>query len=149
MTGWRIANIIAPAELIDIMTEINGAIVFSAPTVSQRAAFHALRNRQKIQPELTKEFQDRMYYAYQRLKKLNNVKISKPTGTFYLFPNVEETGLTSQEVADKIYEEAHVKVLDGKNFGPGGEGHLRLAVTLEINKMKEAFDRIEQMSIFK
>lgn len=149
MTGWRIGNVIARKEIIDVMNQINQAVIFSAPTVSQRAAYHALKHRKEIQPALTKEFRDRMYYAYERLKKLKNVKIREPRGTFYLFPNVEDTGLTSGEVAQRLLEEAHVVVLDGKNFGPGGEGHIRLAVTLSIDKMKDAFDRLEKMDIFR
>lgn len=149
MTGWRIGNIIARKEFIEVMSSINEAMVFSAPTVSQRAALHALRKRHEIQPELTREFKERMFYAYERLSKLKNVRISEPKGTFYLFPNVTETGISSEEVVEKLLKEAHIKVLDGKNFGPGGDGHIRLAVTLGVDKMKEAFDRMEKMDIFK
>lgn len=149
MTGWRIGNVIANKEFIDVMCHINNSIIFSAPTVSQRAALHALRNRHNIQPALIKEFKDRMFYAYERLKKLKGVELEEPRGTFYLFPNVEGTGLPSEEVVKRMAEEAHVLVLDGKNFGPGGDGHIRLAVTLGVDKMKEAFDRLEEMDIFK
>ena len=132
MTGWRIGNIIANKTFIDVMSHINEAIVFSPPTVSQRAALHALRNRDIIQDDLTEEFKARMYYGYERLSKLKGVRIKEPRGTFYLFANVEETGISSEELVRKMAEEAHVLVLDGKNFGPGGDGHIRLACTVRI-----------------
>jgi aspartate/methionine/tyrosine aminotransferase len=77
------------------------------------------------------------------------VSILYPKGTFYLFPNIKQTGLSSQEVADKILEEAHVLVLPGNTFGDSGEGYIRIAVTVGIEKINEAFDRIEKMDIFR
>ncbi len=72
-----------------------------------------------------------------------------PRGSIYLFPNIKQTGLSSVEVADKILKEAHVLTLPGIAFGDcGGEGYLRIAVTVGMDKLKEAFDRINKMSIF-
>lgn len=89
------------------------------------------------------------FAAYERLKQLKNVSILPPKGTFYLYPNIKATGLISQEVADKILEEAHVLVLPGTSFGDNGEGYIRIAVTVGVDKMNEAFDRIAKMEIFK
>lgn len=149
MTGWRIGYILAEAYFIDVIKDINEAVVYTAPSISQRAAIHALRLRDEIQPDLVEKFKERIFYAYERLKGLKNVSILEPKGTFYLFPNIKATGLTSAELTAKILEEAHVLVIPGTAFGTNGEGYLRLACTLDIDKMKEAFDRMEQMEIFK
>lgn len=148
MTGWRIGSIIAHKDLINVFMNLHSAIIFSTPTVSQRAGLYALRHRHEIQPALTSEFKERMNYAYERLKALPGIEISPPRGTFYLFPKVTGTGLSSEEFTKALLHEAHVRVIDGKNFGPGGDGHVRFAVTLGLHQMKEAFDRIEKMSIF-
>ena len=90
-----------------------------------------------------------MYYAAERINKIPNMHvIYPPKGSFYLFPSIKDTGLTSQEVADKILMEAHVLTLPGNAFGKCGEGHLRLCCTVSVEKLKEAFDRIEKMDIF-
>ena len=90
-----------------------------------------------------------MYYAAERINKIPNMHvIYPPKGSFYLFPSIKGTGLTSQEVADKILMEAHVLTLPGNAFGQCGEGHLRLCCTVSVEKLKEAFDRIEKMEIF-
>ncbi len=149
MTGWRIGYIVAIPEFIKVIKGINENNVYSAPSISQRAAIHALRLRKEIQPGLLQEFKKRTYYAYERLNRLNRVHLMEPKGTFYLFPNIKETGLTSAQVAEKLLKEAHVAVVPGSAFGPGGEGYLRIAVTLGIEKMAEAFDRIDEMDIFK
>jgi aspartate/methionine/tyrosine aminotransferase len=149
MTGWRIGYIIAKPEFIRVIKAVNENNVYSAPSISQRAAIHALRLRKDIQPGLIEEFRERTYYAYERLNRLKGVHVMKPKGTFYLFPNIKGTGLSSGQLAQKLLQEAHVAVVPGSAFGPGGEGYLRLAVTLGVERMKEAFDRMEEMDIFK
>lgn len=149
MTGWRIGYILAEPYIVDIIKDINENNVFTAPSISQRAALHAINLRKEIQPPMVEEFKKRTFAAYERLKQLNNVSILPPKGTFYLFPNIKATGLSSQEVADKILEEAHVLVIPGTSFGDNGEGYIRIAVTVGVDKINEAFDRIEKMDIFK
>lgn len=149
MTGWRIGYILAEPYIVDTIKNINENNVFTAPSISQQAAIHALDLRKEVQPPMVKEFKCRTFAAYERLKQLNNISVLAPKGTFYLFPNIKATGLTSQEVADKILEEAHVLVLPGTAFGKSGEGYLRIAVTVGEEKINEAFDRIAKMDIFK
>lgn len=50
MTGWRVGNIIAPDYIIKVIQQINENVVFTAPSISQRAAIHALRHRAEVQP---------------------------------------------------------------------------------------------------
>jgi aspartate/methionine/tyrosine aminotransferase len=76
------------------------------------------------------------------------MSVLSPKGTFYLFVNIKETGLSSTEVSDRILKEAHVLVLPGIAFGEAGEGYVRIACTVGIEKLKEAFDRIEKMKLF-
>ena len=45
MTGWRVGNIIAPDFIVDVIRQINENVVFTAPSISQRAAIQALRHR--------------------------------------------------------------------------------------------------------
>lgn len=149
MTGWRIGYILATPDIIKVAGSINDNVVYSAPSISQQAAIHALDLRKEIQPYLYEEFKKRVFYAYERLKKLKNVSIMSPKGTFYLFPSIKATGLSSTQVADILMEEAHVMVIPGVAFGPGGEGFIRLACTMSIEKMKEGFDRMEKLEIFK
>ncbi len=148
MTGWRIGYILAEPYIINIIKDINENNVFTAPSISQQAAIHALKLRKEIQPPLIKEFKTRTFAAYERLKQLKNISILPPKGTFYLFPNIKATGLTSQEVANKILEEAHVLVLSGTSFGENGEGYIRIAVTVGEDKINEAFDRMARMEMF-
>lgn len=148
MTGWRLGYIIAPSFIINVLKDINENSLFTAPSISQRAALHGLKMRNHIQSAILEKYKKRIYYTYERINQLENISVMHPRGSIYLFPNIKQTGLSSVEVADKILKEAHVLTLPGIAFGDCGEGYLRIAVTVGMDKLKEAFDRINKMSIF-
>lgn len=146
MTGWRVGNIIAPKEIIQVIQQINENVVFTAPSISQRAAIYALRHRKEIQPPMIEEYRKRMFYAAERVNQIPKLSvIYPPKGSFYLFINIKETGLTSEEAAELILKEAHVLVLPGNAFGNCGEGYVRIACTVNVDTLKEAFDRMEKI----
>ena len=144
MTGWRVGNIIAPRYIIQIIQQINENVVFTAPSISQRAGIYALRHRAEVQPSMVEEYRKRMFYAAERITDIPRISvINPPKGSFYLFINIKETGLSSVEAADMFLKKAHVLTLPGNAFGECGEGYLRIACTVGVDTLKEAFDRIE------
>lgn len=150
MTGWRVGNVIAPSYLIDVLKDMGENIIYSAPAPSQRAALHALRNRKVIQPPIIEEYKKRMFYAAERINRIPWMStVYPPKGSFYLFINIKESGLDSMEASEKILDEAHVLLLPGNAFGECGEGYLRLACTVGVDKLEEAFDRIEKIELDK
>ena len=145
MTGWRVGNIIAPDYIIKIVQQINENVVFTAPSISQRAAIYALHHRDEIQPAMIEEYKNRMFYAAERITDIPKISvINPPKGSFYLFINIKGTGLGSVDAADMILREAHVLTLPGNAFGECGEGYVRIACTVGIDTLEEAFDRIEK-----
>ena len=146
MTGWRVGNIIAPDYIIKIVQQINENVVFTAPSISQRAAIFALEHRGEVQPPMIEEYRKRMFYAAERINAIPKISvIYPPKGSFYLFINIKEMGMSSVEAADMILKEAHVLTLPGNAFGECGEGYVRIACTVNIDTLKEAFDRIEKV----
>ena len=148
MTGWRIGYILGDKELIAAAKSVNENNVYTAPAISQRAALYALTHRDEVQPAIVEEFKKRTFHAYERLKRLKNIRIAEPTGTFYLFVDIRPTGLTEDEVWQKLLDEAHVLTVKGSAFGESGRGFLRLAVTVGVEEIDKAFDRIEKITIF-
>ena len=150
MTGWRLGNIIAQPEIISVIQQIHENLAYTAPSISQRAALYALRHRKEFQPAIFEEYKKRMYFAAERINAVHNMHvIYPPQGTFYLFPSIKDTGLDSLTVAMEILKQAHVCTVPGIAFGRCGEGHLRLAINVDIDTISEAFDRIEKMDMFR
>ncbi len=148
MTGWRIGYIIAPASIIRCIREINEAVCYSAPTISQRAAVKALKVRDRVRSEIVDIFRERVYYSYERISRIPGLSSMEPQGSFYLFVNIKQTGLSSRQVSRILLEDAHVLVIPGTAFGESGEGYIRIACTVSKNRLKEAFNRIKKISLF-
>ena len=145
MTGWRVGNIVAPDYIIKIVQQNNENVVFTAPSISQRAAIFALHHRDEVQPPMIAEYKKRMFYAAERINAIPKMSvIYPPKGSFYLFINIKEMGMSSVEAADYILQNAHVLMLLGNAFGECGEGYVRIACTVNVDTLKEAFDRVEK-----
>lgn len=147
MTGFRVGNIIAPAEVVRALKQMNEYVVYSAPALSQRGALWALRERARLEPPILQQFRERMEYAAKRINQVGWMTVPVPQGSIYLFPSIRRTGMTSAQVTRRILEEAHVLVLPGDTFGACGEGYLRIACTVENPVMEEAMDRIRRMAL--
>jgi aspartate/methionine/tyrosine aminotransferase len=148
MTGWRVGNIIGPPEIIRICQQVNENVVFTAPSISQRAAIYALRNRKTIQPPAVQLYKERVLYAAGRIHEIPWMSVLEPQGTFYLFINIKKTGLNSARASELILDQAQVLTIPGNAFGRCGEGYIRIACTVGQDRLKEAFDRIEKMPGF-
>mgnify|MGYP000909557169 CR=1 FL=1 len=148
MTGWRVGCIIAPSYIISTIQQINENVVFTAPSISQRAALCALRKRKEVQPRIVDIYKKRVFYAAERINGIPKISVLyPPKGTFYLFINVKEIGGTSEQVTEMMLNKAHVLMLPGNSFGKCGEGYARIACTVGQEKLKEAFDRIENIDL--
>ena len=145
MTGWRVGVIIAEPTLIATMNQINGSLIYSAPSISQRAAIAALDNRVRIRERYIKAYRERIFYSADRLEKIPYLSLVRPKGTFYLFPGVEKTGLSAGEFCKELLERAHILVSPGDVFGLAGKQHFRIACTVNIEKLREAYDRMEAL----
>lgn len=144
MTGWRIGYAISKVPgLIETMEYINESIIYSAPSVSQRAGLHALKDFERIKGSVVPIFRKRVEYAYDRIKNIPYLEAFKAQGGIYLFVNVEKSKLSTQEFVDLVFDKLNIILLNGESFG--GKGFVRIACTLEIAVLKEAFDRLESL----
>lgn len=146
MTGWRVGAIIADPEIVRTVNRVNGCLIYSAPSVSQRAAIAALSVRESIRREYVGQYRRRVFYAAERIEAIPYLGLCRPKGTFYLFPDAKKTGLSSNAFCDALLERAHILVSTGSVFGSTGEGHFRIACTVDESQLKEAFDRMEKLS---
>lgn len=149
MTGFRLGHIVGEKRLIDCIKNVNESVNFTVNTMTQRAGIHALKNRKNIKTRLFDEYKARVTYVCERIKTMKNISCNPPEGTFYIFADISATGLSSEKVCEKILDEARVLVIPGTSFGDAGEGFIRIACTSEIDLLKEAFERIGKMDIFR
>ena len=70
------------------------------------------------------------------------LKCFEPYGAFYVFPNIQEFGMTSEEFATELLREEKVAVVPGSAFGASGEGYIRISYAYSLDDLKEALGRV-------
>ena len=144
MTGWRIGYAFGPEWIIESMIKVVSSCTSCAPSVSQRAAIAALRLDETIINTMVAEFRARRNQAYEALKDLNGVRVHKPAGTFYIFPDISLITNNSSQFALDLLKEEQVVVVPGETFGPSGKGCVRLALTVNRERLSMAMERIRR-----
>lgn len=143
MTGWRIGYVLAPMELIAAMTKLQENVVACAPLPSQYAAIQALRGGRKYSQNMVSIFTERRNVLVEGINRISKLKCISPEATFYLMVDISDTGLNSEEFAFKLLESKHVAVVPGIAYGRSCDKFVRIAFTLDIEKIKEGVSRIE------
>ena len=143
MTGWRLGYACAPAVILKQMLKIHQFAIMCAPTTSQYAAIVALKSCDAEVAEMKEEYNERRRYLVHRFREMG-LKCFEPFGAFYIFPSIQEFGLSSDEFATKLLQEKRVAVVPGTAFGASGEGFIRISYAYSLDKLKAALERIEE-----
>ena len=143
MTGWRVGYVCAPEGMISAMMRIHQYAIMCAPTVAQEAALEAIRNGGDAMREMRESYRARRDFI---VKGLNDAGLEclMPHGAFYAFASVKNTGMSSEEFAEKLLRAEHVAVVPGEAFGPGGQGFVRCCYATGADELREALCRIKR-----
>ncbi|MEM4700113.1 MAG: pyridoxal phosphate-dependent aminotransferase [Candidatus Nezhaarchaeales archaeon] len=142
MTGWRLGWALGPREVIDAMVKIQQASTTHPTSFVQLAGVAALRGPRSFVEEMVREYDRRRRAMVEALRRIEGVKCEEPEGAFYAFPDFSSLGLSSAELSRRLLTEAHVSSVPGGAFGRGGEGRLRLAYTVGVDRILEGVRRI-------
>ena len=142
MTGWRLGYGVFPDFMIDDVSKLVTNSVSCTSVFTQIAGIEALEGSQDFVSNMMKEFTKRREIVVDGLNSLQGIKCSIPKGAFYAFPNIKNTGMTSQQFADKALYDGGVALLSGTSFGKFGEGFIRISFANSIENIKEGIKRI-------
>ena len=142
MTGWRIGYGVMPLELVEPISRLVVNSVSCTASFTQMAAMEAMNSPPNDVQGMVAEFRKRRDIIVEGLNRVPGVRCPLPAGAFYVFPNVEDTGMSSAEFADRLLEEAGVACLAGESFGEYGKGHVRFSFANSVENIEIALDRI-------
>lgn len=140
MTGFRIGYACGPVELVEAMMKVHQYSMLCASIISQEAALEAIRNGEPATIEMRDQYKLRRNFIVNSYNEMG-LPCHLPRGSFYAFPCIKSTGLTSREFATKLVEEEKVACVPGTAFGPGGEGYLRCCFATSMEEIQEAVER--------
>ena len=143
MTGWRLGYALGNKEILKQMIKIHQYAIMCAPTVSQYAAIEAMYNGDQDVVYMRDSYNQRRRFLYHELQRLG-LPCFLPEGAFYMFPDIREFGMTSEDFALDLLKEEKVAVVPGSAFGDCGEGFIRISYAYSIEELKEALLRIER-----
>lgn len=143
MTGWRIGYVLGPSNAIRNLIKVHKNFSVCVTAYAQWGAVEALKYGDEYIDNMVREFKRRGDYLYEAFLEIDGLKMIKPKGAFYAFPNIADFGMSENEFCNYLIEEAGVVGVPGSSFGDGGKGHIRLAYCRSFEDIAEACNKIK------
>lgn len=141
MTGFRIGYACGPAAIIDAMMRVHQYSMLCASIISQEAALEAIQHGEADTAEMREQYRARRNYIVSAFNEMG-LRCHKPRGSFYAFPCIQSTGLSSKDFARQLLEAEKVACVPGSAFGPTGEGYLRCCFATALDRIEIAVERM-------
>lgn len=149
MTGWRVGYCAAPLWLAKAVNKLQGQYTSGCSSIAQKAAEAAYTGSQQCVEEMRRAFERRRDLVVELASAIPGLKVNKPAGAFYLFPEVsafigkkfgDKVIETSGDLALYLLEQAHVATVDGAAFC--APGYIRLSYATSDENIRRAMGRI-------
>lgn len=151
MTGWRIGYMAAPAPVAAMLAKVQGTLTAGANPFAQAAAAYALSQAGAATERMRLAYLSRRDLVLDLLQKLPDVRVSRPDGAFYAFPDVSayfgrsldgRTIACSTDIADYLLDRARVSTVPGAGFGD--DRCIRISTAASEAELREGLSRIAE-----
>ncbi len=142
MTGWRLGFGVMAEPIAEQIAKLQTNATSCTCSFTQMAGIEAFKGPQDGVKKMVNEFRARRDLIVEGLNRIPGFRCHKPPGSFYVFPNIEGTGISSREMETLLMEKAGVAILSGTSFGAYGEGYIRLSYANSQENIRRALERI-------
>jgi aspartate aminotransferase len=142
MTGWRVGYIAGDVNIIKAMTTVQGHSTSNVCTFAQYGAMAALESSQDCVAEMLSSFTERRRVMYSAIESIPNITAPLPSGAFYLFIDISNTGLKSLEFCDKLLTQERVATIPGIAFGD--DNCIRLSYATDMDSIEKGMTRLSR-----
>ena len=142
MTGWRAAMAVGRADILAGLAKVKANLDSGIFTAVQIAAIEALKNSEEVRVKMNAIYQGRRDVLVNGLNEMG-WKVTSPKATFYIWMHVLD-GYDSTSMAKALLEKTNIIATPGNGFGVSGEGYVRMALTVDEDKLKEVVARIKK-----
>jgi LL-diaminopimelate aminotransferase len=144
MTGWRLGWVAGNADVVTALAKVKGNMDSGQFNAIQHAGVEALRHVDDAEIKAIRDmYRERRDALVEGLRQIG-FDVRTPEATFYVWSRCPK-GYGSMDVATRALEEASVVLIPGIGFGKPGEGYVRAALTVEVERIKEAIQRLSAM----
>ena len=120
MTGWRLGTLMAPAPIAKAVASLQSQTTSNATTFAQFGALAAMQQwdaSMAAVQSMLKSFDRRRLRLLEGLQSISGIQCARAQGAFYLFPKINDFGMSSMEFSAQLLEEEKVAVVPGEGFG--------------------------------
>ncbi|WP_448573960.1 pyridoxal phosphate-dependent aminotransferase [Trichothermofontia sp.] len=142
MTGWRVGYLAAPLEIVKATMTVQSHSTSHVCTFAQFGAIAALESPQDCVEEMRQAFAKRRKLMLDALNAIPGLSCPTPGGAFYLFPNIEKTGMSSLAFCEALLTDYYVATVPGAAFG--ADGHIRLSYATDDATILKGMERLEK-----
>jgi len=143
MTGWRIGFALGRSEIVSGLGRIKTNIDSGLFQAIQEAGTEALNHLDTPLPEIISIYERRRDVMVKGLQEIGLV-LDRPKATFYLWVQVPK-GYSSAQFATLLLEKGGIVATPGNGFGEEGEGYIRMTITVDEKRLKEAIERLKRI----
>jgi aspartate/methionine/tyrosine aminotransferase len=137
---------VAPPHITEALELLVMNTYTSVTEFSQYGAIEALRDREGATNRMVAEFAKRREQFIADLNRVPGFRSLPPEGAFYAWVNIEDTGLSAEEICRIMLEEGCVAAIPGAAFGDAGTKFVRFSFASSMATLKEAVERIQRVS---
>ena len=142
MTGWRLGFACGNPELVGALAKVKSNIDSGVFFAIQQAGVAAFEHYEKHMKSVIRVYEERRDCLVDGLNALG-WSVEKPKATFYVWCRVPPR-YTSATFAKTLLEQCDIVATPGNGFGESGEGYVRMALTVDKKRIRQAVDRIKK-----
>lgn len=137
MTGSRLGWIVAAAEVIEHLANLSTHTTYGVPGFIQDAALFALEQGPDFEARIAAPFR-RRHHLIQEILNKRGLPFVPSGGAMYLMLDIRASGLTGEAFAHRLLDENRIAAMPGESFGEAAAGHLRVALTIDDERLADA-----------
>lgn len=146
MTGWRLGYVAAPEALTLAMLKVHQYTTTCLPSFVQKGALDAIRNSDQDVEEMRLEYERRRDLLLEYFGPCNQISLVVPDATFYMYLNIEKSGMDSTTFCNRLLDEKGVAVVPDTAFDHNGKYNIRLSFASDEASLREGAEKICQLA---
>ncbi len=146
MTGWRLGYVAAPRELTLAMLKVHQYTSTCLPAFGQKGAVDAIRNSDADVEDMRLEYERRRDILMEYFEGCSAISLVKPDATFYMYLNIEKSGMDSTTFCSRLLEEKGVAIVPDTAFDHQGKYNVRLSFASDEASLREGAEKICQLA---
>jgi LL-diaminopimelate aminotransferase len=142
MAGFRIGMLVGNAELIDAVGRLKSNIDSGMFRPIQYAAIEALQLPSSWLEQRNAIYKHRRNLLVEGCNALG-MHTQTPRASLYVWAHIPARFTTARDFVNWLFDETGVLLTPGTNFGPAGEGYVRISIAAPEERIATALQRIQ------